>query len=134
MQDSGQAADRPPSGGKAASGPDRPTVGRAIITAITPTPRHPGRVEVWVEGTSFLTLSLDAIERLRLAVGGSVAGREVVERAARKKLRALAPLDPAVRRRRLYAFLARRGYDGEDIRRAMDAVGEELRGGEDVEE
>jgi SOS response regulatory protein OraA/RecX len=32
-----------------------------------------------------------------------------------------------VRRRRLYAFLARRGYDGEDIRNAMQAVGEELR-------
>ena len=52
--------------------------------------------------------------------------RAVVEQAARKKLRSLARLEPAVRRRRLYAFLARRGYDGDDIRRAMDAVGEEL--------
>ena len=43
-------------------------------------------------------------------------------------------LEPAVRRRRLYAFLARRGYESEDIRAAMDAVGEALRGGEDVEE
>jgi regulatory protein len=57
-----------------------------------------------------------------------------VERAARRKLRSLAKLDPATRRRRLYAFLARRGYDGEDIRRTMAAVGEELRSGEDVEE
>jgi regulatory protein len=55
--------------------------------------------------------------------------REVVEQAARKRLRLLAKLEPTVRRRRLYAFLARRGYDGEDIRRAMDAVGEELRDG-----
>jgi regulatory protein len=54
--------------------------------------------------------------------------REVVEQAARKKLRSLLRLDPVVRRRRLYAFLARRGYDGEDIRVAMQAVGEELRG------
>jgi regulatory protein len=53
--------------------------------------------------------------------------REVVEQAARKKLRSLTKLEPVVRRRRLYAFLARRGYDGEDIRRAMEAVGEELR-------
>lgn len=51
----------------------------------------------------------------------------LVETAARKKLRTLATLDPAVRRRRLYAFLARRGYDGDDIRRAMEAMGEELR-------
>jgi regulatory protein len=60
--------------------------------------------------------------------------REVVEQAARKKLRSLMRLDPVVRRRRLYAFLARRGYDGEDIRVAMQAVGEELRMGESDEE
>jgi regulatory protein len=217
-----------------------------VITAIHPTPRHPGRFEILVDGRSFATLSLDAIERLQLAVGGTVAGREeriareaaqlkvydralnmlalrarssaelarslvqkgepkelvdaavsrlheqgllddaafaqsftrakvlgaqlskrrvqqelarkgvarevtdaaiatvfeeeqvdqreVVEQAARKKLRSLKKAEPAVRRRRLYAFLARRGYDGEDIRRAMEAVGEELRGGEETEE
>jgi regulatory protein len=217
-----------------------------VITAITPTPRHPGRFEILVDGRSVATLSLDAIERLQLAVGGTVAGREepiareaaqlkvydralnmlalrarssaelarslvqkgepkelvdaavrrlhehgllddaafaqaftrakvlgaqqskrrvqqelarkgvarevtdaaiatvfeeeqvdqreVVEQAARKKLRSLKKAEPAVRRRRLYAFLARRGYDGEDIRRAMEAVGEELRGGEETEE
>ncbi|MBC7673200.1 MAG: regulatory protein RecX, partial [Polaromonas sp.] len=42
--------------------------------------------------------------------------REVVEAAARKKARSLARLDPVVQRRRLYAFLARRGYDADDIR------------------
>ena len=52
--------------------------------------------------------------------------RALVEAAARKKLRTLATLEPVVRRRRLYAFLARRGYDGDDIRRAMHVVGEEL--------
>lgn len=51
--------------------------------------------------------------------------REVVEAAARKKARSLARLDPVVQRRRLYAFLARRGYDADDIRRAMDVVGKE---------
>jgi regulatory protein len=211
----------------------------AVITAITPVPRHPGRYEVLVAGKRFATLSLDAIERLGLVVGGAVAGveeriaheaaalkvydralnmlafrarssaelaralvrkgepkeladravvrlqeqgllndaafaesftrakvlgahqskrrvqqdlarkgvarsvtdeaiatvfeeegvdqREVVEQAARKKLRSLLRLDPVVRRRRLYAFLARRGYDGDDIRVAMQAVGEELK-------
>lgn len=47
---------------------------------------------------------------------------QVVERVARKKARSLGGLDPATRRRRLYAFLARRGYDGDAIRRAMSAV------------
>ena len=56
----------------------------------------------------------------------AVDQRSIVEAAARKKLRSLGKLDPAVRRRRLYGFLARRGYDGEDIRTAMQAVGEEL--------
>jgi regulatory protein len=213
-----------------------------VITAITASPRHPGRFTILVEGKSYATLSLDSIERLGLVVGGSVAGleeavereaarlkvydravnmlafrarssaelarslvrkgeprelvdlavarlqeqgllddaafaqsftrakvlgaqqskrrvqqelarkgvaravtdaaittvfeeegvdqREVVEQAARKKLRSLTKLEPMVRRRRLYAFLARRGYDGEDIRRAMEAVGEELSAGE----
>jgi regulatory protein len=218
----------------------------SVISGIVPNPRHPGRFELLVEGKSFATLSLDALERLQLAVGRSVAGleeriaaeaaqlkvydralnmlafrarssaelaralvrkgeekehvdravarlqeqgllddgafaqsftrakvlganqsrrrvqqelarkgvardvsdaaietvfeeegvdqRELVEQAARKKLRSLTKLEPAVRRRRLYAFLARRGYDGEDIRKAMEAVGEELRAGEDVVE
>ncbi|MES2180460.1 MAG: regulatory protein RecX [Gemmatimonadota bacterium] len=48
--------------------------------------------------------------------------RALVEAAARKKLRSLVKLEPLVRKRRLYGFLARRGYDGDDIRRAMDAV------------
>ena len=52
--------------------------------------------------------------------------RGLVEDAARKKLRTLSGQEPVVRRRRLYGFLARRGYDGEDIRRAMEAVREEL--------
>ena len=60
--------------------------------------------------------------------------REIVEQAARKKLGSLRKLEPVVRRRRLYAFLARRGYDAEDIRAAMDAVGEALRDVEAVEE
>ena len=217
----------------------RPADGPGIVTAITPGARHPGRFELLVDGRPMATLSLDAIERLHLALGCSVAGleariadeaaqlkvydralnllafrarssaelartlvrkgepkalvdraierlleqgllddaafaqsftrakvlgaqqskrrvqqdlarrgvartvsdaaiatvfeeegvdqRAVVEQAARKKLRSLTKLEPLVRRRRLYAFLARRGYDAEDIRRAMEAVGEELR-------
>ena len=47
---------------------------------------------------------------------------DVAVQAARKRLRSLAGLDPAVRNRRLFAFLARRGYDSADIRRAIAAV------------
>ena len=56
----------------------------------------------------------------------------IVLAAARKKMRLLTALEPAVQRRRLYGFLARRGYDGEDIRHAMDAVGRELEDEHDV--
>jgi regulatory protein len=45
-----------------------------------------------------------------------------IERAARKKLRTLAKADIPTRTRRLYAFLARRGYDCEDIRRVIRTV------------
>jgi len=43
----------------------------------------------------------------------------LIEAAAQKKLRTLATLDPATRRRRLYAYLARRGYDADDIARVV---------------
>ncbi len=59
---------------------------------------------------------------------------QVVLEAARRKLRSLANLDPAVRRRRLYGFLARRGYDGDDIRQAMSDVGESLKSGHEQED
>ncbi|WP_437834841.1 regulatory protein RecX [Sorangium sp. So ce1153] len=46
----------------------------------------------------------------------------VAERAARKKLRTLARLDPAAQRQKLYAFLARQGYAPDVVRRALRAV------------
>lgn len=46
----------------------------------------------------------------------------LVEAAARKKLRTLGSADAPTRRRRLYAFLARKGYDGALIRDAMRRV------------
>lgn len=45
-----------------------------------------------------------------------------IERVARKKLRMLANADDATRKRRLYSFLARRGYDNDDIQRVMRDV------------
>lgn len=42
--------------------------------------------------------------------------------AARKRLRALGSLDPATRRQRLYAFLARRGYENDVVRRVLKEV------------
>lgn len=217
----------------------------SVISAIVPTARRPGRLDVLVDGNLLATLSLDAIERLRLAVGVQVDGvmdsiaaeaaqlavydralnmlafrarsatelsrslvrkgaeradveraiarlqeqgflddaafaqsytrakvlganksrrrvqqelaqkgvardvseaaisavfeaegidqREVVEAAALKKARSMARLEPVVRRRRLYAFLARRGYDSDDIRHAMQVVGEEFAAVEDME-
>ena len=213
-----------------------------VVTAIAPARRPAGRFDVQVDGAPFATLSLDAIERLGLAVGRPIAGLEeriageadalrvydravlmlaararssvelgrllmkkgedkalaaravarlveqgllddaafarsftrarvlggkqsrrrvqlelarkgvprettdaaiaavfeeeqvdqsaIVEEAARKKLRSLLKLEPAVRRRRLYGFLARRGYDSEDIRRALASIGEGMKAGD----
>jgi regulatory protein len=47
---------------------------------------------------------------------------DTIDRVARKKLKTLARLDTQVQRRRLYAFLARRGYDIDDIARTVRAV------------
>ena len=43
----------------------------------------------------------------------------VIEGVARKKLAQLADLEPLVVRRRLFAFLARRGYDVAEIKRVV---------------
>ena len=42
-----------------------------------------------------------------------------IERVARKKWRTLVELDAATRRRRLYGFLARRGFDSDDVSRMV---------------
>lgn len=56
----------------------------------------------------------------------AVDQRAIVEEAARKKLRSLAGLDAAVQRRRLYGFLARRGYELDDIRSVLSGIGSSL--------
>jgi regulatory protein len=56
----------------------------------------------------------------------------VVREVAAKKLRSLQKDDEPTRRRKLYAFLARRGYDGAVIRRAMDAL--RVQAADDAEE
>lgn len=56
----------------------------------------------------------------------AVDQRAIVEEAARKKLRSLAGLDPVVQRRRLYGFLARRGFEIDDIRSVLSAIGSSL--------
>ncbi|MFN2398442.1 MAG: regulatory protein RecX [Gemmatimonadaceae bacterium] len=53
----------------------------------------------------------------------------VADRIARKKLESMADIDPAVRRRRLYAFLARRGYSPDEIKRATATLSSSAQGG-----
>jgi regulatory protein len=46
----------------------------------------------------------------------------VIERLARKKLTQMGDLEPPVLRRRLFSFLARRGYDLEEIRGVLSRL------------
>jgi regulatory protein len=52
----------------------------------------------------------------------TIDSEAIIEKIARRKARSLAKLEPAARRRRLYDFLARRGYDHDDIQRAIATV------------
>src|SRR6185436_2714971 len=54
--------------------------------------------------------------------GEGIDEAESIDRVARKKLRMLTKVDDATRRRRLYAFLARRGYDNDDIARVLQTL------------
>ena len=47
----------------------------------------------------------------------------VIERVARKKLASMGDLEPLVLRRRLFSFLARRGYELDEIRNVVAAIG-----------
>ena len=47
-------------------------------------------------------------------------------RVARKKWKALASLDAPTRKRRMYAFLARRGFNPDEIRALMSSLGQDL--------
>lgn len=61
-----------------------------------------------------------------LAADEGVDLSAVVHRAAAKKWKSLASLDAPTRRRRLYGYLARRGFNPDEIRAALDALGEDI--------
>jgi regulatory protein len=63
----------------------------------------------------------------QIVVEEEVDTRAVIERVARKKLASMSDLEPVVMRRRLFAFLARRGYELNEIRDVVAAVGESQR-------
>ncbi|MEP6493804.1 MAG: regulatory protein RecX [bacterium] len=65
-------------------------------------------------------VSDQAIEAVFVEEG--VSDEASIERVARKKLRTLGKVDAPTRERRLYGFLARRGYDSDDISRILRVV------------
>ncbi len=58
------------------------------------------------------------------------AHQDPVIAVAQRKLRSMSKLEPEVRRRRLYGFLARRGFSGSEIGRALRLIGRDGSGGE----
>ncbi|HWZ59169.1 MAG TPA: regulatory protein RecX [Gemmatimonadaceae bacterium] len=65
-------------------------------------------------------VAAEAVEQVFVEEEVDVAA--VVERLAQRRAETMRDLDPAVRRRRLYAYLARRGYDADVVRRAVETV------------
>jgi regulatory protein len=68
----------------------------------------------------------EALDALQQSDGLNAS--ESIHRVAGKKWRSLAKLDADTAQRRLYAFLARRGFNPDEIRGAMSALGAELGG------
>ena len=52
----------------------------------------------------------------------SIDETATIDRVARKKLRTLSGLDQDTQRRRLFAFLARRGYEVDDVRAVVERL------------
>ena len=69
-------------------------------------------------------LADQALDELRDRDG--VDPEAAVRRVAVKKLKMLARLDDFTRRRRLYAFLARRGFDADEIKAVLTTLGDEI--------
>ena len=88
----------------------------SLITGIVPVPRPPGRFSVLVDGRELAVLSLDAIERLRLAVGGSIAG---LENAIALEAKRLHTFDRALN------MLAFRARSSSELARSLVRKGEE---------
>ena len=68
-------------------------------------------------------VSEDDIERARALLAERAIAPDEVESAAKlvaQARRRYAGLEPRIQRQRLYALLARRGYDGDIIRRALE--------------
>lgn len=97
------------------------------ITAIVASPRHAGRFSVLVNGKAFATLGIEALERLQLAVGGSVEGRgeAIADEAAALHTydRALNMLAARARSsRELERLLVRKGEEPRHVRVAIDRL------------
>ena len=91
------------------------------------------RSKIVSSGTSKRRLQQDLYRKgIKTDVSAAAIGRviedeeidtaAVVEQVARKKLAQLGDLEPLVVRRRLFAFLARRGYDIDEIKRVVGAM------------
>jgi len=65
-------------------------------------------------------LAADAIAKV--FADEEVDPAELAEKTARKKLKQMGDLQPQVLRRRLFGFLARRGYELDDIKKAVAKV------------
>ncbi|HEV7703615.1 MAG TPA: regulatory protein RecX [Gemmatimonadaceae bacterium] len=75
--------------------------------------------ELWRRGVAREVIDVALAE---VMVEDEVDESAQIAAVAAKKLRTLRTADPATTRRRLYSFLARRGYESSAIRRVMDAL------------
>ncbi len=89
---------------------------RAKLTTSSASPR---RVRQHLSRKGIASAIADEAIQMVIADEG-IDTEAALDKVARRKLAALQGLDPHVQRRRLYGFLARRGYDLDEIRRAVD--------------
>jgi regulatory protein len=96
--------------------PDSPAVTPGIITAITPSPRKPGRFSLEVDGQEVALISIEAIERLKLGTGRALDARGAIE--VEREAGILETYDRALN------MLASRGRASAELRRLLVKKGE----------
>src|SRR5207237_2616 len=85
-------------------------------------PPAPGRNDAQTVDRKGIKGDVAAAAIASVIVDEEIDTAAVVERVARKKLAQLGDLEPLVLRRRLFGFLARRGYDVDEIKRVVAAL------------
>ncbi len=92
---------------------------RALVEELRNKPLGPARIRLKMMQRGF---PLQLIDRCLKESQGKLSEREAAKQVARERLQALMNDEPQAQRRKLYGYLARRGFSAETIQDVMESL------------